>query len=85
MARAVTAVLLQNSIRQLYQPLAVGILPKRAWCFLVWEGVDNLLDRPLGVGIGRHAEVGKPPSVVTENDEDVQSTGLLRRKGLQSL
>lgn len=53
---------------------AVAIANEKTRCFLVREGVDDLLDGPFGVGIRRDVEVNDLPPVVAEHDEDVQDT-----------
>ena len=48
---------------------AVAITDEKTGCFLVREGVDDLLGGPFGVGIRGNVEVDDSSPVVTEHDD----------------
>ena len=51
---------------------AIAITDKKAWCFLVGEGIDDLLGSPFGAGIRGKIEMDNLPTVMTKNDKYVQ-------------
>jgi len=52
---------------------AVAIANEKTWCFLVREGVDDLLGGPFGLGICGDVEVDNLATIVTHHDESVQN------------
>ena len=54
--------------------VVVAIAIEKTWCFLVREGVDDLLGGPFGVRIRANVEVDDLPVIVAQHDEDVEDT-----------
>ena len=63
-----------NTLREIVTVDAVAITNQETRCFLVREGVDDLLGSPLGVGVCGNVEMDKASPIVTEHDEDVEDT-----------
>ena len=63
-----------HAVLEVFAVDAVAIANEKTWCFLVREGVDDLLGGPFGVGIRGNIEMNDLPPIVTEHDEDVQDT-----------
>ena len=57
----------------------IAIANEKTRCFLVWEGVDDLLGCPFSVGIRGNVKVNDLAPIVTQYDEDVQDTESHRR------
>jgi len=60
---------------------AVTITHQKTWGLLVGEGVDNLLGRPLCVGIGGDVEMHDLSSIMPQHDENVEYSKRNRRHG----
>ena len=63
-----------DSIPEVIAVDAIAITNKKTWCFLVGEGIDDLLGGPCGAGIRGKIEMDDLPTVMTKNDKDVQDT-----------
>ena len=61
-----------DSILEVIAVDAIAITNKKTWCFLVGEGIDDLLGGPCGAGIRGKIEMDNQPTVMTKNDKDVQ-------------
>ena len=51
---------------------AVAIAREKTWCFLVREGVDDLLRSPLGIGIRCYVKMNDSSPIVPKHNENVQ-------------
>ena len=58
---------------------AVTVADEKTRDILIREGIDDLLGRPFGVGIGSHIEVDDSSPIVRQHEKDVQNTESVRR------
>jgi hypothetical protein len=50
----------------------VAVSQEESWRGVPWKRLPELLNRPLGCGMRRHADVHDPPPLVCEHEKDIQ-------------